>query len=116
MEHDVLFQTIGQNIFRYRKAAGLTQEGLCELTGLTSGSISKIERGIMPVKITTLCNIAKALNVTCDSLLYTEPTKDRPTRNIDQLLSGQSPEFIAAVEHMVRCCVANFTYKPEEVI
>lgn len=114
MEYEALFQTIGQKIFHYRKAAGLTQEELSERTGLTSGTISRIERGVMPVKTTTLYNIAQVLNVTCDSLIYAEPSKDSSIRNIGLILSDQSPEFIAAMEQMVRYCAANFSCKPEE--
>lgn len=114
MEQIELLQTIGKNIFRYRKMAGLTQEALCERTGLTTGSISKIERGAMAVKITTLCNIAQALNVTCDALLYSDKLASASVRNIEYLLSDQSDEFVAEVEHMVRYWVTNFTYKPTE--
>lgn len=111
MEQKTLLQTIGQNIFRYRKEAGLTQEDLSEYTGLTTGSISKIERGMMAVKTTTLYNVAQALHVTCDALLYPQ-SASVSIRNIERLLSDQSPEFMAAVEHMVRYFVTNFECKP----
>lgn len=110
MEQDMLLKIIGQNVFQYRKEAGLTQEQLSEHTGLTTGTISKIERGTMSVMINTLYSIAEALHVTCDALLYPQ-TPVTSIKNIEYLLDGQSTEFVAAMEHMIRYCVANFEYK-----
>lgn len=111
MEQKVLLQIIGQNVFRYRKEAGLTQEQLSERTGLTPGTISKIERGTMAVMIITLYSIAQALHVTCDALLYPQ-TPSASIRSIELLLADQPTEFVAAIEHIIRCCVENFEHKP----
>ncbi len=111
MEQDMLLKVIGQNVFQYRKEAGLTQEQLSECTGLTTGTISKIERGTMSVMINTLCSIAEALHVTCDALLYPQ-TPATSIKNIEYLLKGQNAEFVTAMENMIRFCVSNFECKP----
>lgn len=111
MEQDKLLKIIGQNVFHYRKEAGLTQEQLSERTDLTTGTISKIERGTMAVMITTLYSIAEALHVTCDALLYPQ-TSVTSAKNIERLLDGQPPEFVTAIERMIRYCVTNFDRKP----
>lgn len=110
MEQEALLRTIGQNVFRIRKEAGLTQDQLAERTGLTTGTISKIERGSMAVMTVTLYNIAQALHVTCDALLY-PPTPDNSLRGITHLLAGLPGEFLDDMEHIIRYCVENFEHK-----
>ena len=111
MEQDMLLKIIGQNVFRYRKEAGLTQEQLSEQTGLTTGTISKIERGTMAVMIHTLYGIAEALHVTCDALLYPQAPATS-VKNMEYLLRDQPAEFVEAMERMIRFCAANFECKP----
>lgn len=53
----------GKNVAYYRKAAGLTQEKLGELTGLDRGYISGVERGVRNPAIVNIEKIAKALKV-----------------------------------------------------
>lgn len=53
----------GNNVARYRKEAGLTQERLGELTGLDRGYISGVERGVRNPAIQNIEKIAKALKV-----------------------------------------------------
>lgn len=111
MEQKTLLQIIGQNVFRYRKEAGLTQEQLSERTGLTTGTISKVERGTMAVMVATLYSIAEALHVTCDALLYPQATS-ASIKSIERLLANQNAEFVADIEHIIRYCVTNFEHKP----
>lgn len=53
----------GKNVAQYRKAAGLTQEKLGELTGLDRGYISGVERGVRNPAIVNIEKIAKALKI-----------------------------------------------------
>lgn len=53
----------GKNVQRYRKAVGLTQEKLGELTGLDRGYISGVERGVRNPAIQNIEKLAKALKV-----------------------------------------------------
>lgn len=53
-----------------RRAAGLTQQELCQKTGLSYSTLAKIERGaIKSPSIFTIQQIAEALNTTVDVLL-----------------------------------------------
>jgi transcriptional regulator with XRE-family HTH domain len=54
---------IGQNIRRYRKNAGLTQEKLAEKADLHPVYISQVERADRAVTIDTLLKITKALGI-----------------------------------------------------
>jgi transcriptional regulator with XRE-family HTH domain len=61
---------IAQNIKKYRKKKGISQDKLSKLAGVTYNTIIKIESGATPnPRVETLRLIAKALDVTVDSLL-----------------------------------------------
>lgn len=61
---------IAQNIKKYRKKKGVSQDKLSKLAGVTYNTIIKIESGAtLNPRVETLRLIAKALNVTVDSLL-----------------------------------------------
>ena len=61
--------TIGQNIKKYRKNAGLTQEALAETLGLTASAISQWETDRVMPDITQLPLLCRAFGVTSDQLL-----------------------------------------------
>jgi len=61
---------IAQNIKKYRKKKGISQDKLSKLAGITYNTIIKIESGAtLNPRVETLRLIAKALDVTVDSLL-----------------------------------------------
>ena len=66
--------TIGKKIIQFRKAKGLTQETLSELTGLNVRTIQRIESGEVDPRLHTLTTIAQALGVNLEELLP-EPTQ-----------------------------------------
>lgn len=61
--------TLGENIKKYRKLRGLTQEKLAEEIGLEIKSLSLIETGNGFVSAKTLNNLSQTLNVTPAELL-----------------------------------------------
>lgn len=62
--------SIGENIAKYRRNQGLTQEQLANLSGLTPNYLSKIERGVADnFSAINLVRIAQALNVSVDDLV-----------------------------------------------
>ena len=61
---------MGANIQRARERAGLTQDKLSELIGVTPNHISAIERGIYGVSVETLYKLCLALGVGADFLLF----------------------------------------------
>jgi len=56
-----ILKTIGEKIKASRKAKGLSQEKLGELTGLSTNYIGQIERGQRQVAIDTLAQITEVL-------------------------------------------------------
>jgi transcriptional regulator with XRE-family HTH domain len=55
---------IGKRIKEYRKDRGISLQGLAEKTGYTKGYLSKIEKAEKAPPVSTIINIAKALNIT----------------------------------------------------
>jgi len=61
---------LGENLKRYRKGKGLSQEKLAQKAGVTYSTLSKIEAGYNTnPKVLSLARIAKALGVTVTDLL-----------------------------------------------
>ncbi|MBQ8459944.1 helix-turn-helix transcriptional regulator [bacterium] len=59
---------LGKNIKAERNRQFLSQEKLAELIGIQTHHISKIERGLVDIKFTTLIAILKALNLKFEKL------------------------------------------------
>lgn len=111
MVHKALEEVIGANIAKYRKAAGLTQAALAEKIEVSTTFISRVERGQKRMKVETLYATAKALNVSVDALLSTDSSAAQ-LANINQLLAGQSNEYLEGIEKIIRICVEDF--KPKQ--
>lgn len=60
---------VGQNLRRYRKAAGLSQEELAHRARLDRTYISGVERGVRNPTILVLQEIANALGIEPEELL-----------------------------------------------
>jgi transcriptional regulator with XRE-family HTH domain len=56
------FAQIAQQVAEQRKAHGLSQQELAELTGTTQSAIARLESGGRPPRIDTLLRIAEALD------------------------------------------------------
>lgn len=70
-----------ENIKRYRKEMGLTQEGLADALGVTIGAVSKWENGNNVPDIVTLMEIANFFNVSMDELL----SYDMSSKNMEDM-------------------------------
>lgn len=67
---------LGIRVQDARKAAGYTQQELCQVSGLSYSTLAKIERGaIKAPSVFTIQTIAKALKTSMDELLGGEPPK-----------------------------------------
>lgn len=64
-----IFEVLSDNLRRYRKAAGLSQEALAHATGLHRTYIGGIEQRRINVSTRNLQKIAHALNVEAWQLL-----------------------------------------------
>ena len=74
--------SIGENIRKLRKARGLTQEQLAELTGINEKSISFYENGSRHVPSDCLLPFADALGVNVEVLLSRKNTTE-----LDELMA-----------------------------
>jgi transcriptional regulator with XRE-family HTH domain len=59
---DLALVDVGRSIYEARRVAGLSQRGLAERCGIDQGSISRLERGLLPgIKIRRLCRLIAVL-------------------------------------------------------
>ena len=56
------FARLAEQVAQQRKARGLSQQELAELTGTTQSAIARLESGGRPPRIDTLLRIAEALD------------------------------------------------------
>ena len=113
MDKETLQMIIGSNVARYREQKGLTQAKLAELINVTPVFVSRVERGQKMMKVATLYATARALQVSCDALL-SEDQEGGSLENINQLLAGQSNEYVAGIEKLIRTCVEEFETKKQD--
>ena len=67
------YYKIGQRIRKCRKAHGLSQEELAEKVSISTTHMSHIETGNTKLSLQVLVDIAAALNVRTDDLIYDNP-------------------------------------------
>ena len=73
------FARIAEQVTEQRKARGLSQKELAELTGTTQSAVARLESGGRPPRIDTLLRIAEALD--CELIVELRPrTKTRGTK------------------------------------
>lgn len=82
-------QAFGRRVRAYREAAGMTQEELAVKVGYVagknpSGTISKIERGVMEITQTKCAELAKALEIEPYEL-FTDPQTARLLRYAEEI-------------------------------
>ncbi len=63
-------QEIGKRICIYRKSRNMTMEGLAKIIFKSKSTISKYEKGEITIDIVTLYEIADALEISIEQLLY----------------------------------------------
>ena len=90
------YPAIAKRIKAARNAAGLTQETLAEMVGISTNAMGKLEVNLMTTSLKTLINIANVLALDMNYLLCgdeekaLDPLIDRMLQN----LSGRDKEFI----------------------
>lgn len=63
---------VGKRVKYYRNRLKITQAELAEKAGCSNNHISALERGLYSTRIDILANVALALNVSTDVLLFGE--------------------------------------------
>jgi transcriptional regulator with XRE-family HTH domain len=66
---DPAVERFGENVRTARKARGWTQEDLAHKSGLAPVQVSRIERGVREIRLTTLLRLMDALDASPDLLL-----------------------------------------------
>lgn len=90
---------LGLRIKQCRKMQHLTQENLAELIDVSPHYIYELEKGLKCMSLTTLIDIASALNLSTDYLLFgmqntsAAPSKeDAPVDRLSLLLKNLTPQ------------------------
>ena len=67
---DRAVERFGENVRAARQAKGWTQEDLAHSSGLAPVQVSRIERGVREIRLTTLVRLLAALDASPDQLLH----------------------------------------------
>lgn len=98
---------IGKNLLKYRTENNYTQEELAEKVGISTSFYANLERGNKSMSLLVLRNLADALQVNTDALLY-ECNPQCHMQSIYTILRNKSNSFIIAAEKMIRLLSENF--------
>lgn len=98
------YYTIGQRIRKIRKARGLSQEKLAEKVGISTTHMSHIETANTKMSLPTFAEIASALDVRTDELLYDNRPEDRNASisYITELLDSCTIQQVRIIEDIVK--------------
>lgn len=111
--------SLGNNIKRYRRDLGITQEELASILCVTSQAVSKWESGAGLPDITQVIPLAQALNISTDALFgfnaenYDIKLAEEVKKKADELRDSgeQSQGALNAVEYLDKQCDSNiFNY------
>ena len=102
------YKAIGKRIKIARIKADLTQESLSALIDISPSHMSNIETGTTKVSLTTIVNIANALDVTlddliCDNLVHARVQMEK---DIQQSLDDCNDYEIRVVKDVIKSVVS----------
>lgn len=105
------YYAIGQRIRKIRKARDLSQEQLSEMVGISITHMSHIETGNTKLSLPVLVDLASALEVRTDDLLYDKVTAERSTATdtIVQLLEACTTQQLRVIEDLVKAAKASLS-------
>ena len=97
------YYKIGQKIRKIRKAHGLSQEELAERIGISTTHMSHIETGYTKLSLPVLVDLACALGVRTDDLIFDKDTlgKDELLEEITLELDGCSKEQLLTLRQIL---------------
>ncbi len=104
------YVAIGERIREFRVRAHLTQAALAERSGVEPSNLSHIERAATKVSLPTLVNIANALEVTLDELVYGSLVKSTPVsvKAMEEVLAGCTPHEQMVLAEFLKRSVDSF--------
>ena len=96
--------SIGNRIKEIRTAKNWTQAKLAEKSGIEPSNISHIERAATKLSLPTLVNIANALDVTLDEIVYGSLVKSThiSIKIIDDILADCSSEELKSITEIIK--------------
>lgn len=106
-DNSAFFTNLGRKISRMRKEKKLSQAEFAVLMNRDINTLSKIERGVINPKITTLINIAKALDISLiellniDNLKVIPGTRERLINDIVQKLKNLSDDTLEIITKQI---------------
>ena len=98
------YVSIGRRIKKYRIDLGLKQSQLAERSGVKPSNISHIERAATKVSLPTLINIANALEVSLDEIVYDSLIKNEhiSIKEINNFISDCEPNELTAIIEIIK--------------
>lgn len=105
------YYAIGQRIRKIRKARNLSQEQLSEMAGISITHMSHIETGNTKLSLPVLVDLANALEVRTDDLLYDKVIAERSTATdtIVQLLEACTTQQLRVIEDLIKAAKASLS-------
>jgi len=114
VEKESLMAFMGNKVRDYRMARNLTQNDLAQLVNKNASAITRIEGGTRMMSVPMLREVALALNISTDALLY-EPKASIHMANIIALLAGQSERNLEKVERIVGALIDEYGEVEEKI-
>lgn len=98
------YYAIGQRIRKIRKAHGLSQEELAEKIGISTTHMSHIETGNTKLSLPVFVDLAAALEIRTDELLYDGSSAERSAaiEEIIRLLDTCTTQQVKIIEDIIR--------------
>ena len=104
MKNDLNFREIGNRIQKYRLEKGMTQEELAECIGSSQKYMSRIEIGNHRLSFDTAVAIARALQISVDSLVadYDDSNDESTLQEILNSIRGMNPKQLELLRDNIR--------------
>lgn len=98
------YESIGRRIKKFRMERRWKQSDLAEKSGVEPSNISHIERAATKVSLPTLVNIANALEVSLDEIVYNSIIKNShiSISEINDLLDDCEPDELTAIIEIIK--------------
>ena len=102
------YYNIGQQIRKYRRAQGMSQEQLSEKVGISVTHMSHIETGNTKLSLAVFVDIVQALDVTADDLL-SDGTSSRKASfdEVNSLLDGCTTKQLRIITDIIKATKAS---------
>ena len=97
------YYKIGQKVRKYRKAQGLSQEQLAERIGISVTHMSHNETGNTKLSLPVLVDIAEALDVKTDVLLFeVQSARKASFQELTEVLERCTAQQVRIITEIVR--------------